>query len=781
MKKQIEWIVYFLLLSSFSAVAQDWVLEYDKPARNWMNEALPIGNGYMGAMFFGGPVTDEVQVSEESFWAGGVGANKKYRGGNRRESWRYLDTIRELLKQGEKAKAAELAERYFIGETTPTAAGDQFGDFGGNQTFGSLFVTVETSDTLYGNYRRMLDLSKAEGRVRYIMGGIRFENTYFASYPARLLVMKYTNDAPKGKDYAVEFRTPHLHSVKAVGKDLLEIKGTLASNGLPFEGKILVKTDGKPAIKDGKYRIKSATWLELYLTVASAYRNSYPDYTGNDYEAVNNRAITWARNTDFDVLRHAHQQDFGALFNRVEINLGHSGQEQLTTDKRQLQYAQGAYDPGLEALYFQYGRYLLISSSREGTMPAHLQGRWNHELNAPWACDYHMNINLQMIYWPAEVTNLSECHLPLIEYIDKLREPGRVTAKEYFNARGWSVHTMNNAYGYTAPGWSFYWGYAPNSAAWLCRHLWEHFNYTGDEQYLKEKAWSIMKEAGEFWLDYLSEDTDGTLVSSPSYSPEHGDIAIGATIDQEIAWDLFTNLLAAYEYVKEDTGFIDSIRAARERLSPLKIGRFGQLQEWKEDLDDPRNPHRHVSHLYALYPGCQISPAQTPQMAEAAKRTLVYRGEEGTGWSLAWKINFWARLLDGNQSYKMLRNILRPSLSRGDYRNPSGSGSYANLLCAHPPFQIDGNMGAVAGIAELLLQSYDGTVNLLPALPTAWPTGSVKGLKARGGYTVDMSWKDGLLKEASVTASQSGSCRVKYREKEKVLTLQAGETVRLDW
>ena len=781
MSKRIILVWIVLLFAGSGLVGQDLVLRYDKPAKIWMNEALPVGNGYMGAMFFGGSVTDEVQISEEGFWAGGPGANKNYRGGNKRESWKYLETIRELLKQGDKAKAAELAERYMVGETTPTVAGDQFGDFGGNQTFGSFLVTVDMPDTLFGNYQRTLDLKNALGQVKYMMGGIQFDNTYFASYPARLVVMKYTNDAEEGLNYVVRFRTPHPYSLKVVGKDVLEIRGKLASNGLPFEGKVLIKTDGKPGMKNGVYRVKNATRLELYVSVATAYQNEYPGYAGNDYEAVNNRAMTLARNMDYEVMKHEHQKDFGTLFGRVEIDLGHTGQEKLTTDKRQLQYAQGAYDPGLEALYFQYGRYLLISSSRVGTMPAHLQGRWNHQLNAPWACDYHMNINLQMIYWPAEVTNLSECHLPLIEYIDKLREPGRVTAKEYFNARGWSVHTMNNAYGYTAPGWSYYWGYAPNSAAWLCRHLCEHFNYTGDENYLRGKAWPIMKEVGEFWLDYLSEDTDGTLVSSPSYSPEHGDIAIGAMIDQEIAWDLFTNLLAANEYVKENTGFIDSIREARERLSPLKIGRFGQLQEWKEDLDDPRNPHRHVSHLYALYPGNQISVATTPKLAEAAKRSLIYRGEGGTGWSLGWKINFWARLLDGNQSYKMLRNILRPSVSWGDYRNPSGSGSYSNLLCAHPPFQIDGNMGAVAGMAELLLQSHDGTVNLLPALPTAWHMGYVKGLKARGGYTVDMNWKNGLLKEASITAFKAGVCRVKYRGKEELLNLQAGETRELHW
>lgn len=771
------------MLAGHILPAQDQpVLWYNTPAKDWMNEALPVGNGYVGAMFFGGPVTDEVQISEEGFWAGGPGANKQYNGGNKKGSWRYLEEIRSLLKSGNKADAAVLAERYMIGETVATAAGDQFGDFGGNQTFGSVLVTVEAPDTVYGNYYRGLHLAEAVGKVKYMMGGVRFENEYFASYPDRLLVMKYTNEDREGQNYRIRFKSPHIGtSVKPAGKDLLVIRGKLASNQLPFEGKLLVKTDGKISIKDGNLRVKGAKKVELYLSVATAYQNEYPHYAGRDYAGINDLAITRARNSEYEVLKAVHQKDFGPLFNRVELNLGRSGQEQLPTDERQLLYSRGAYDPGLEELYFQYGRYLLISCSRPGTMPAHLQGRWNHELNAPWACDYHMNINLQMIYWPAEVTNLSECHLPLLEYIVKLREPGRVTAKEYFNARGWVVNTMNNAYGYTAPGWNFYWGYAPNSAAWLCRHLWEHFLYTGDTVYLREKAWPVMKEAGEFWLDYLSEDTDGTLVSSPSYSPEHGTIAIGAAIDQEIAWDLFTNLMKAGEYVGENGGFIDSVRTARKRLSPLKIGKYGQLQEWKEDLDDPRNEHRHVSHLYALYPGNQITWETTPELTKAAKRSLVYRGEGGTGWSLAWKINFWARLQDGNQSYKMLRNLLQPSVSRDAQMNGSGSGSYSNLLCAHPPYQLDGNMGAVAGIAELLLQSHNGSLDLLPALPAAWPTGYVKGLKARGGYVVDMVWKDGLLKETVIQAAIPGNCEVKYKGDVKTLYLKSGETARLSW
>lgn len=781
MKKNILAFV-FLLCAYHIAKAQDLKLWYNQPAQNWMNEALPIGNGYMGAMFYGGTTTDEVQLSEESLWAGGPGSSKNYNGGNKKGSWKKLAEVQALLQAGKIKEAGELANTYFTGDIHSAPSEAEFGDYGALQPFGSLWVTVEKADTLYSGYSRNLNISKSIGEVSYEMGGTKFKNSYFASYPARLIILKYTNDAPDGENYTLALSSPHpLEGLRKSNKNTLTIKGKLLSNGLPFEACLLVKTDGKNSLKNGKYRIENARNIEIHITVASAYKNEYPLYRGTDYHAINQQAINHAQVNSYEKLKQEHISDFENLFNRVTLDLGKNKQENLPTNERQLQYSRGAYDPGLEELYFQYGRYLLISSSRPGTLPAHLQGKWNNKMNPAWACDYHMNINLQMIYWPAEVTNLSECHQPLIEYIDKLREPGRVTAREYFNARGWSVHTMNNAYGYTAPGWDFYWGYAPNSAAWLCNHVWEHFNFTKDENYLREKAYPIMKEVGEFWLDYLTEDKDGTLVSSPSYSPEHGNIAIGATIDQEIAWDLFSNLLLASQHIPGDSVFMDSVRMAREKLSPLKIGRYGQLQEWKEDLDDPASEHRHVSHLYALYPGNQISLQTTPKLANAAKKTLIYRGEEGTGWSLGWKINFWARLVDGNQSYKMIRNLLRPSLSQDGYYNRSGSGSYNNLLCAHPPFQIDGNMGAVSGISEMLLQSHTECIDLLPALPTAWPQGKVSGLKARGGYTIDMEWQDGLLCRAIVKATKPGKCLIRYKGKVEELEMKRGETREINW
>jgi alpha-L-fucosidase 2 len=442
------------------------------------------------------------------------------------------------------------------------------------------------------------------------------------------------------------------------------------------------------------------------------------------------------------------------------------------------EYFEGAADPHLEALYYQFGRYLMIGSSRPGGLPANLQGVWNDKTNPPWAADYHTNINLQMVYWPAELTNLSECHEPLIEYIKTLVEPGRISAREFFNAKGWIVNTMNNSFGFTAPGWSFPWGYYPAGGAWLCQHLWEHYAFTGDKDYLEE-VYPVLKEATEFWLDYLIPDEDGYLVSVPSYSPEHGGISTGATMDHEIAWDLFTNVLEATSLLGIQDEFAEEIRNARDQLLPLKIGSWGQLQEWKEDVDDPENKHRHLSHLFALHPGRQISLDETPELAEAARTSIIARGDDGTGWSLAWKVNFWARLGDGDHAYTLLKTLLQPTgAAETDYHNKGGT--YHNLFCAHPPFQMDGNMGGTVGIAEMLIQSHSAGINLLPALPSAWPDGEVNGLCARGGFKVDMEWKEGELVHATIHSDRGFPLKLSYKSHSIEMDTQAGVSYRFN-
>lgn len=760
-------------------------LTYDTPVTDWMTEALPIGNGYMGAMFYGTMMADTIQFTEESLWEGGpVTGTKAYDGGNKSGAWKYLAPVRALLDSGLVSEAYALANEQLTGRidfSKRVPGGPEFGDYGAQQNFGEVIVRTlpgAVDRSAYTDYKRELDIDDAVGTVTYSQGGIDYLTEYFASYPKRVIVAKYSNTAVNGVGYEVTLTTPHKDiTMRRVGSDRLVLSGRLAGNKLGFEAEVTVRTDGKfvRSPKNSAFiGVEGAHYIEVYLSAGTEYKNNYPTYRGGDPKALNKRILASLKGISYDSLKAEHIRDYRSIFDRVSLDLGTNGQAALFTLERQRQYAAGAYDPALEALFFQWGRYLLISSSRPGTMPAHLQGKWNNSTNPPWACDYHMNINQQMIYWPAPLTGMPEVNRPLVEYILSLREPGRVTAREYFNARGWSVHTMNNPLGYTAPGWEFNWGYAPNGAAWLAQHLWEQYAFYPDSAYLRTVAYPVMKELAHFWFDYLTVDPrDGTLVSSPSYSPEHGNISVGATMDQEVVWDLLTNILEADRMMPDsDRTFIDSVRSVRERLSPLKVGRYGQLQEWKEDLDDPQDGHRHVSHLFALHPGRQISPLTDPKLANAARRTLVYRGDDGTGWSLAWKINFWARLLDGDQAYKMSRRVLRPS--GVGVKMATGGGAYSNLLCAHPPFQLDGNMGYVSGVTEMLLQSQTGTVfapmiDLLPALPTAWPTGSVKGLRARGGFTVDMDWKDGKLTEAKITPSalSPDQVTVRYRENEQ--------------
>ncbi|ACT92681.1 glycoside hydrolase family 95 protein [Dyadobacter fermentans] len=746
-------------------------LWYDQPAKEWMTQALPIGNGHVGAMFFGGTDEERIQFSEGSLWAGGKGANADYNFGIKKEAHKHLPEVRELLAAGKLKEAHALANKELTGAIHEKKENTPSSDFGAQQTVGDLFIKMPSKGAAQ-NYRRELNISDALGKVQYEAGGTRFERSYFGNYPAKVMVYRFTSSTPE--TYSIRFETPHAKDYERFEGKQYTFGGHLKDNHQEFETVYRIDTDGKTAFSDGVLTVTGARSIVLIHTVATDYVMKFPDYKGNDYKKANAATMAGVAGKNYASLVAAQQKDYHSLFDRVALTLGNADAPAIPTDQRQKAYSAGQADGRLEELYFQYGRYLMISSTRPGTMPMSLQGKWNDSTNPPWANDYHTNINIQMLYWPAEVTNLSECHVPLMDFTQSIVAPGRLAAKEFFNAKGWIVNTMLNAYGYTSPGWDFPWGFFPGGAAWLSQHLWEHYAFTNDKAFLKNTAYPIMKEASEFWMDYLTDDGRGRLVSSPSYSPEHGGISTGATMDHEMAWDVLNNTAEAAAILGVDQDFAQKARSTRDKILPLQIGRWKQLQEWREDVDDSTNHHRHVSHLFALHPGKQISNAQTPAEAEAARVSLNARGDDGTGWSLAWKVNFWARLQDGNRAHKLFKSVLRPVASQGT-NMADGGGSYANLLCAHPPFQLDGNMGSTAGVAEMLLQSQTGVIELLPALPDAWPTGSVKGLKARGNVTVDEVWENGKLKTVTLTSATAQKRVLKYGSKTIDAALAAGK------
>ena len=738
-------------------------LWYDEPAQDWMQEALPIGNGYLGAMFFGGIEEERIQFNEESLWSGGKGEWEEYNAGNRPGAHAYLPQVRQLLNEGKYDEAHTLAKEELTGVIKANKGNSIWEGFGAYQSFGDLYIRPQAQQEIT-NYKRRLDISQSIGEVSYQSGVVHHKRIYFASYPRRAMVFRFTNDAAGGVSYEVELTSLHRNNSISWEDGELVMLGALENNGMEYESRIYIDAgSAEISFADGKLTIGPTQQITLYLSAATDYVNVYPDYQGRDFQKINRTTLNDLKSRSYDDILTEHIADYQNIFNRVNLELGETTKNSLPTDQRLQNYQHGHPDPDLEALFFQYGRYLLISSSRPGSLPANLQGKWNHINNPPWASDYHANINIQMIYWPAEITNLSETHQPLIEYIDRLRPPGRQTARDFFKARGWIVNTMNNTFGFTAPGWDFPWGFFPGGAAWYGQHVWQHYEFNPDEDYLRNRAYPILQEAALFWLDYLTEDEDGFLVSSPSYSPEHGGISTGAYMDIQIVWDLFNNTIKALDVLKIDAAFKQELMTAKEKLLPLKIGRWGQLQEWKEDHDDPENKHRHLSHLFALHPGQQINPLTTPELASAAETSLKARGNQGTGWSIAWKINFWARLYDAENAHTMLRRALKISGTKG-YNMLDGGGVYANLFSTHPPFQLDGNMGVTSGMAEMLLQSHAGVIELLPALPKAWANGRVTGLKARGGIEVAMEWKDGKLREAKFKTTVPGTYDIKYGE-----------------
>ncbi|MCF6284393.1 MAG: glycoside hydrolase N-terminal domain-containing protein [Candidatus Hydrogenedentes bacterium] len=753
-------------------------LHYDESATDWMTEALPIGNGYMGAMFFGDPREEHIQFSEGSLWAGGPGSHPDYNFGNREGAAAHLKTVRAQVRAGKFDEAHKTASQHLTGIIHKKEGSDlDYGDFGAQQTMGDLYVAVEL-DAPVTAYHRSLNLDAALGHVSYQTGDVHHERTFFGSYPHRALVYRFENDHATGTTYTFRLETPHTVDSWSQEGNIIRLKGHVQDNGLEFETRVVVQTDGTlVAGKNGRFLVTGARTLTLYHFAHTAYQNSYPTYRGTDFVAKNDAVQQGLESVNYESVRQAHIADYQALFNRVSLWLGDVSASDATTDARLRAYQAGGEDAALEVLLFQYARYLMIAASRPGAMPMHLQGKWNNSTDPIWASDYHSNINLQMLYWPAEVTNLPECHVPLLDYTAGLVEPGRVSAKTHFGTQGWIVNTMNNAFGFTAPGWGFPSGFFPGGAGWLCQHLWEHYAYTGDEDYLREQAYPVMKEAGLFWIDYLQENTFGKLVSIPSYSPENGGISAGASMDHQIAWDLLNNCVKAAAVLGIDDEFTRTALRVRDQINKPSVGRWGQLQEWFEDIDDVKNQHRHVSHLFALYPGAQINVTETPEWAKAAQVSLNARGDGGTGWSLAWKVCFWARLRDGDRAHQLLRNFLQLTATKGFVSNKAG-GVYQNLLCAHPPFQLDGNMGASAGMAEMRLQSHADEIHLLPALPTQWKAGKVTGLVARGGHEVDIAWKDGQLTTATIHNPNGATVRygnktLKFPSERNEITLSA--------
>ena len=763
---------------------QDYVLTYKQPAsstyKGWEEEALPIGNGSLGAKVFGLIGAERIQFNEKSLWSGGpLPDSSDYQGGNLQNQYGFLAEIRQALEKRDYNRAKELAEQYLVGPQT-----SQYGTY---LSFGDIFIEFSQQGTTLSqvtDYQRQLNISKALATTSYAYKGTRFEREAFASFPDDLLLQRFTKEGSETLDFTIELsltrdlasdgkyeqkKSDYKECQLYITDSHILMKGRVKDNDLRFAGCLAWQTDGDIRVWSNKVQISGASYANLFLAVKTDFaQNPASNYRKKiDLGLQVKDLVETAKEKGYAQLKSRHIQDYQALFQRVQLDLG-AEVDASTTDVLLRNY-KPQEGQALEELFFQYGRYLLISSSRDcpDALPANLQGVWNAVDNPPWNSDYHLNINLQMNYWPAYVTNLLETAFPVINYIDDLRVYGRLAAARYAGIvsqkgeeNGWLVHTQATPFGWTAPGWDYYWGWSPAANAWMMQTVYEAYSFYRDQDYLREKIYPMLRETVRFWNAFLHEDKEAQRwVSSPSYSPEHGPISIGNTYDQSLIWQLFHDFIQAAQELKLDEDLLTEVKEKYDLLNPLQITQSGRIREWYEEEEQHfqnekvEAQHRHASHLVGLYPGTLFSH-KGQEYLEAARASLNDRGDGGTGWSKANKINLWARLGDGNRAHKLLAEQLKTS-------------TLPNLWCSHPPFQIDGNFGATSGMAEMLLQSHTAYLVPLAALPDAWSTGSVSGLMARGHFEVSMRWEDKKLLQMTILSRSGGDLSVSYLGIEK--------------